>query len=84
LTNQSNENPNNFVSVYVKPGSKKLSIVQVDENSFEMAITSKPQKGKANKEVIEELANYLNIKKTQLSIVKGHKSRQKVLQIIEK
>ena len=41
-------------------------------------------KGKANKEVIKELASFLKIKKSQITILRGHKSRQKIIQILEK
>ncbi len=53
----------------------------IDDNDFEIAIISKPEKGKANKEIIEVLADFLNIKKSQISIIKGHKSQHKIIQI---
>lgn len=72
-----------IITVYVKPQSKHLYIKQLDDKNYEIAITSKPEKGKANKEIIEELANFFKIKKTQIQILKGHKSREKKIQIME-
>jgi len=67
--------------VNVKPGAKREKIIQINKNTYEVCLTAKPEKGKANKELIEKLANYFKIKKTQISIIRGQKSRQKVIQI---
>lgn len=71
------------IMLHVKPNSKNNYIKQLSENIYEIAISSKPEKGKANKEIIEELAKYFNVKKTQVTIVQGHKSREKRIQITE-
>ena len=70
-----------LITVIVKPRSKQVFITQVDPTTYEIAIKSKPEKGKANKEIIEELAKFFKIKKSQITILKGHKSRQKIIQI---
>ena len=71
------------ITLLVKPHSKKIFIDQLDSTTYEIAISSKPEKGKANKEIIEELAKFFNVKKNQITILKGHKSRQKIIQIEE-
>ena len=76
--------PDNLITVNVKPHSKQTYVEQLDVNTYEIAISSKPEKGKANKEVIKELASFLKIKKSQITILRGHKSRQKIIQILEK
>ncbi|NVM54269.1 MAG: DUF167 domain-containing protein [Candidatus Helarchaeota archaeon] len=65
----------------VKPHSKQVNIKQLDPKTYEIAISSKPEKGKANKEIIEELAKFFKIKKSKITILKGHKSRHKIIQI---
>jgi uncharacterized protein (TIGR00251 family) len=67
--------------LYVKPHSKKSYIEQLDQESYEIAVTSKPIKGKANKEIIGVLAEFLNVKKSQIKIIRGHKSQKKVIEI---
>ena len=67
----------------MKPHSKKNYITQLDPETYEIAISSKPEKGKANKEIIENLAKFFEVNKNQVQIVKGHKSKRKIIQIIE-
>lgn len=44
-------------------------------------VTAAPEDGKANKAVIDMLANELKLAKQQLSILKGEHSRHKVIKI---
>jgi hypothetical protein len=67
----------------VKPNSKKKYIKLLDVDTYEIAITAKPEKGKANKEIIEDLANFFKIQKSRITIMKGHKSHTKIIQITE-
>ena len=41
-----------------------------------------PMKGKANEELIEVLAQHFKVKKSQVNILKGHKSNIKEVEII--
>lgn len=70
-----------LITIFVKPNSKRIYVKQIDPLTFEVAITSKPEKGKANKEIIEILADYFQIRKNKIQIIKGHKSRKKIVQI---
>ena len=57
--------------VRVKPGSKRGSLVQP------------ALEGKANKAVIELLADYYDVPKTSVRLTGGHKSKIKKFQIIK-
>ncbi len=71
------------ISVAVKPYSKKAKVVEVEPGSYEISITAKPVKGKANKEIIELLAEFFKVRKSQIKIVRGVKSRKKIIEIEE-
>ena len=71
------------ISLFVKPKSKKKYVKPIDAETYEIAITAKPEKGKPNKEIIEDLANYFKIQKSRITIVKGHKSHTKLIEIAE-
>lgn len=47
-------------------------------------VTALPEDGKANKAVIALLAKYLVVPKANLKIVKGHKTRDKAIELIPK
>ena len=75
--------------VKVKPGAKKTSIdgvVDVKTNypvtkALHVSINSQPEDNKANKELIEFIAEHLGVAKSKISIQHGEKSRIKVLVI---
>jgi len=71
----------NIWNITVYPNSKFSEVKQIDENTLEIRIKSPPIKGKANKELIELLSKFFNVKKSQIKIVKGLTSRNKVVQI---
>jgi len=52
------------------------------ENSYFKAYLTQPaHSGLANKQLIELLAKYFNVKKYQIRIIRGEKSRDKVIEI---
>lgn len=69
------------VEVLVKPNARKEELIEVDSKTFQIKVSVPPEGGKANKRVIEMLAKHLGIAKSKLTIVKGQKSRQKVVEI---
>ncbi len=44
---------------------------------LKIAVTSPPEKGKANKAIVKTLAKWLNIKTSDIQIVSGEKSKDK-------
>lgn len=65
------------IKVKVKPGASKNEVKKIDDNFYEIRTTTIPEKGKANEKVIELLADFLDIPKTKIEIVKGLTSKEK-------
>ncbi|MEM2914449.1 MAG: DUF167 domain-containing protein [Candidatus Bathyarchaeia archaeon] len=57
--------------------------VRVEGNKITIGLTSKPEKGKANLELIKKLAKYFGVPSSNVKIMKGLKSRKKVVEIIK-
>ena len=70
-----------IVPILVKPQAKQNQIVGIHANKIKIAIVAPPVEGKANKELINFLANKLNIKKNEVIILKGVSSMSKILVI---
>ena len=70
-----------IVSVKVKLKARQEKIEKIKENLFKVSIKQVPVKGKANKAVINSLANYFNISRSRIKIISGLKSRNKVFEI---
>ena len=71
------------IQVKVKPNSRIESIKQVKPGHFEIKVTVPPEKGKANKKVIEILSKHLKIPKSRFSIIKGETNKEKLVEIID-
>lgn len=70
------------VSIKVKPGSKKGAFVQTSLTGELLVYVREPAvDGKANRAVVELLAIFFNVPKTNITIVAGHKNRSKIVQV---
>lgn len=73
---------NNTLKIIAKPNSPKNQITGYDKNkqALRVNIKAKPEKGQANKEIINFFSKLLG---KQVKIAKGFKSKEKTLKIIE-
>ncbi len=69
------------IQVKVKPNAKKEELKQIRDNYFEIKITVVPEKGKANKRVIELLSKYFKVPKSKIKLIRGETSREKLFEI---
>lgn len=68
------------ISVHIKPKSKHPEVVERD-GIVEVFVSSPPEDGKANEEMIELLADYFETAKSLVTIVSGHTARHKIVEI---
>jgi uncharacterized protein (TIGR00251 family) len=57
--------------------------LEIQGNQINIGIKSKPVKGEANKEIIKKLAKHFGISTALVHIKSGHKSRQKIIEILQ-
>lgn len=69
-----------IISVKVKPGAKFTQIEQKN-NQYIVSLTERPEKGKANHQLIKILADFFNVSKSQIDIRKGFTNKQKLIHI---
>jgi len=69
------------VRVRVKFGSG-TSVEEGDP--MHVVLTQPPEKGKANKQLIQVLAEHFKIPKNNVKLVSGHLSRNKVVEILNR
>lgn len=67
------------INIIARAGAKENKIEQVGKNVYKVWLTSAPEKGKANKALIAMLADYFSTPKSDIEIIKGNKSKNKVL-----
>jgi len=57
--------------------------LEIRDNQINIGIKSKPIKGEANKEIIRKLAKHFRVSTGLVHIKSGHKSRQKIVEILQ-
>lgn len=71
-----------YIQIKVQPKSKENAFVEkLEDETFKFKIKAAPEKGRANKELINFLAAELNIKKDEILIISGHTDSRKLLKI---
>ena len=70
--------------VRVQPGASKNEIVGVQQDALKIRISAPPLEGKANRALVQFLAEQLAVKRSQVEILNGHATRRKTIHIIGK
>ncbi len=65
------------IKVHAHTNANENKIIREEEN-YLIWTTETPKNGKANKKIIELLASYLNIPKSNISILRGAKNKHKI------
>ncbi len=68
------------IKVKVYPNSSKERVKQ-ELGVLKVYVSASPEKGKANKRVVDILSKYLKVKKSSLKIIRGLSSREKTVEI---
>tara|TARA_B100001564_G_C20301433_1_gene517130 strand:- start:295 stop:624 length:330 start_codon:yes stop_codon:yes gene_type:complete len=72
-----------ILSINVLPGSTRQGIVGFEkwQGDLRIALTAKAEKGKANSALLHVLSKLFRVPKRFISIVSGHKSRNKKVKV---
>ncbi|XP_060082804.1 UPF0235 protein C15orf40 homolog [Ylistrum balloti] len=74
-----NSNSTVAIKVLAKPGAKFNSITGIGEERVGIQIAAPPVDGEANTVLVKYLSKVLGVRKTDVSLDKGSRSRQKVV-----
>jgi hypothetical protein len=67
--------------VKAKPRARENSIEKISETEYEVSVKEPPVQGKANAAIIESLADYFGVSKSQVKIISGFTSKNKTITI---
>ncbi|KAL6277586.1 hypothetical protein ACE6H2_021187 [Prunus campanulata] len=71
------------ITIHAKPGSKIASITDFSDEALEVQIDAPAKDGEANAALLDYISSVLGVKKRQVSIGSGSKSRDKVVIVEE-
>jgi uncharacterized protein len=66
-----------ILPVRAQPGARRNEIRGEQDGALKVCVTQSPEKGKANKAVVELLSKSLGLKKSQIELIAGETSHQK-------
>jgi len=69
------------IEVRVKAGARQTAVEKKADGIFAVKVKARAKEGEANQAVIEALADYFDIPKTAVQILRGHKSCNKLIEI---
>jgi len=71
------------IQVKVKPNSRTEEVSQ-EGDSFIIKVKEPPKEGKANQAVIKLLAEHFGVPQSQVRILSGFRSRNKIIEVAER
>lgn len=69
------------IKVKVKPNSRSNEVKELEKDYYEVKVSVPPEKGKANKKVVELLSKHFKIPKSKINIISGELFKEKVIEI---
>nr|XP_020726197.1 UPF0235 protein C15orf40 homolog isoform X1 [Odocoileus virginianus texanus]XP_020726204.1 UPF0235 protein C15orf40 homolog isoform X1 [Odocoileus virginianus texanus] len=70
------------IAIHAKPGSKQNAVTDVTTEAVSVAIAAPPTEGEANAELCRYLSKVLELRKSDVVLDKGGKSREKVVKLL--
>ena len=70
-----------LLQVRVQPKAKRERIEVVDASNLKVYVTAAPEGGRANAAVVALMAKRLGVAKSSVWVVRGHRSRDKTIEI---
>jgi len=69
------------IEIHLQPGAKRNEVVGFKEGVLYAKVTALPQKGQANRALLELMAQTLGTPKSSVDIIRGQSSRSKVIAV---
>ena len=70
------------IFVKVKPSAKEPRIEKIDDTHYRVAVKEPPVNGWANAAVISSLATFFKVPKSNVRIVSGFTSKDKIIELV--
>src|SRR5271165_2021084 len=70
--------PNGVIlPVRAQPGARRNEVRGIQDGALKVCVTQAPERGKANKAIVEVLAKWLGVRKSQIELISGETASQK-------
>lgn len=69
------------LAVRAQPGARRNAVLGEQAGALKVAVTAPPENGRANAALVEVLKDWLGVKRSQVELIAGQTSRNKVFLI---
>jgi uncharacterized protein len=69
------------LSVRIQPRASKNEVIRLEDGGIKIRLTAPPVDGAANEALVRFLADRFSVAKSQVEIVSGHTSRDKIVRV---
>lgn len=69
-----------LIKIRVVPNAKQNKIVE-EKDRLKVYLNAPPVEGKANKALVEILAEHFNVRRSKITILRGQKGREKLIEV---
>lgn len=76
-----NKAGNVVIKIHAKPGAKQNSVTDIHDEAIGIQIAAPPVDGEANAELVKYISKVLQLRKSDVSVDRGSKSREKSILI---
>jgi len=66
-----------ILPVRAQPGARRNEIRGLQDGALKVCVTQAPEKGKANKAIVEVVAKWLGVRKSRIELISGETASQK-------
>ena len=71
------------ITVIAKPSAQEEKVEKISDTEYRVSVKEPPVEGRANWAIERALGNYFNVAPSQVRLVSGFASRQKVFEIFQ-
>ena len=79
--NTKNQGESTQINIKVVSNAKAAAVIRVDGLHYKVKVNAPPIEGKANKRLIEILAEHFHVPKSYITIIKGSTSSNKIVDV---
>ncbi len=72
-----------LLSIRVTPGARHEFLEQLPDGTWKIGLRARPVEGQANKALCAKLGELLKISQSKITVLRGEKSRQKMVKITD-
>lgn len=69
------------LTIVAKPKKKQEKVIQINSDTYAVSVKEPPVDGRANDAIVRSLAKYFSISPSLITIISGHTSKIKIIEV---